>query len=226
MIHSFTSKVLEKKQITESVVQVSLSCPDKFRFNAGQFITLFIEKNGERKPRSYSILNPPSQKKIIDLCIKIVEGGYASEVFDTLSVGNELEVKGPFGHFVYEECETDVWMLSAGTGVVPFYSMLKEFLPKSSRKFTLLFGVRTQKDLCYNDEFLELAEKYPHFTYKPVLSREEWDGLKGHVQDNLPEDVSNKIFYLCGLKELVVETKELLVEKGVPADKIKSERYS
>ncbi len=226
MIHTFTSNVLEKKQITESVVQVSLSCPDVFTFKAGQFITLFIEKDGEKKPRSYSILNPPSQKRIIDLCIKIVEGGYASEVFNSLSVGDELEVKGPFGHFLYEQGETDVWMLSAGTGVVPFYSMLKEHLSTSNRKFTLLFGVRNQKNLCYNDEFIALAEKYENFEYKPVLSREEWEGLQGHVQDNLPEDLNNKTFYICGLKELVLETKEKLVAKGVPADKIKSERYS
>ena len=84
--------------------------------------------------------------------------------------------------------------------------------------------MREQKNLLYNREFMVLTKKHHNFSYVPVLSREQWS-KKGHVQDHLPRDVSGKTFYICGLKELVLETKELLVKRGVSLDCIKSERY-
>lgn len=225
MVHKINTKVISNKKITPSVVILSFSVPEEFDFKAGQFVTVMVEKDGERKPRSYSILNPPSQKGKLDLCIKIVEDGFASSVFENATEGDEFEIKGPFGHFVYSEDENEeVWMLSAGTGVVPFYSMLKEHLSSSKKKFTLLFGVKRKEDLCFDEEFRGMVSE--RFDYKPVLSREDWDGLQGHVQDHLPDNLENKTFYICGLKELVLETKELLTSKGVNPENIKSERYS
>ncbi len=226
-INNFKAKIVKKEDLADSIILISLSAPEGFEFEAGQFVTLVINKEGEKKPRSYSILNPPSKKGKIDLCIKIVEGGFASEIFRNLKIGDEFEVKGPFGHFKFEDDENEeAWLLCAGTGVVPFYSILKEHLEKSSKKFVLLFGARTQNELCFNKEFLELEKSYERFTYKPVISREDWDGLKGHVQDHLPENLKNKTFYICGLKELVLETKEKLSSSGVDPKYIKSERYS
>jgi ferredoxin-NADP reductase len=227
VIHSFDGKIVNKKQLTKDVIILSFDVPDEFSFKAGQFVTLFIEKDGVRKPRSYSILNPPS-KKGLDLCIKIVEDGFASKIFNNCKVGDEFAIKGPLGHFVYDEEDTnsEVFFLCAGTGVTPFYSMVKEYLPKSLKKFTLLFGVRRQENLFLRSEFESLASKNNNFSFQPVLSREDWDGLQGHVQDHLPDDCKNKTFYICGLKELVLETKELLVKLGVDPTKIKSERYS
>ena len=224
-IQTFTGKVVEKKKLTDSVIKLSLEVPS-FEFKAGQFVSIVVRKGEEKKLKSYSILNKPSQKNKLDLVIKLIEGGFASEAFDKTEVGNEFEIKGPMGHFVYEEDDKDKWFLCAGTGVAPFYSMITEYVAKSDKKFVLLFGVRTQKDLFLHEDFLELAAKHDNFEYKPVLSREDWTGLKGYVQNHLPEDLDGKTFYICGLKELVLETKEKLVEKGVVPEAIKSERYS
>tara|TARA_Y100000310_G_C20693009_1_gene823616 strand:+ start:240 stop:923 length:684 start_codon:yes stop_codon:yes gene_type:complete len=225
-IHSFTGEIIKKEQLTADVIILSFKIPEDFTFKAGQFLTLFIEKGEARKPRSYSILNPPSQKGQLDLCIKIVKDGYASEVFDSSKVGDTFEMKGPFGHFVYdqEDQNKEVWFLGAGTGVAPLYSMIKEHL--GSKKFNLLFGVRRDENLFLTKELENMAKQQPNFSFLPVLSRQDWEGRKGHVQDHLPEDCKNKTFYICGLKELVTEAKELLVQKGVDPSNIKSERYN
>jgi len=36
----------------------------------------------------------------------------------------------------------------------------------------------------------------------------------------------NKTFYICGLKEMVLETQELLRNKGVSKERIRVERYT
>ncbi len=228
-IQSFTSKITKKVFLNDDVFVITLTAPEEFAFKAGQFVTLRVHCGEESKLRSYSILNAPSEKGKIDLCIKIIEGGFASECFKTIKEGDEYEVKGPFGHFMFDEASENKenWLISNGTGVVPMYSIVKEFLSiNSDLKFTMLFGSKYKKDLIFHNEFLELAEQNSNFIYIPSITREEWDGRTGRVQTHLPEDLKNKTFYICGLKKLVVETKDILVEKGVDAKNIKFERYS
>ncbi|MBI4152870.1 hypothetical protein HY495_04115 [Candidatus Woesearchaeota archaeon] len=227
-IQTFTGTVVEQKMLTDDVLFLSLAIPETFSFNAGQFVTIKITQEGVTRLKSYSIFNPPRQRGKLDFCVKIITGGFASEEFKRTKIGDSFELKGPFGHFLFDEKNTssEQWFLGAGTGVAPLYSMLAEYVPQfPQQKFVLLFGVREQKNLFYDDIFKMLEKKHPNFTYIPILSRAQWLGKQGHVQDHLPEDVSGKIFYVCGLKELVLQTKELLVQKGVALDRIKSERY-
>ncbi len=227
-IQTLNGTVISKKALTESVIFFQLKIPETFTFKAGQFVSLKMTSDGVTRMKLYSICNSPSERGVVDLCVKIVEGGFASNIFKETKVGDVFELRGPFGHFVFNEddsCE-EYWFLGAGTGVVPLYSMIQEYVSTfSQKKFVLLFGVRTTKDLFFDDQFKRLAEENANFMYIPVLSREKWSGKGGHVQDHLPLNVKNKTFYICGLKELVLETKELLVQRGAPFEKIKSERY-
>ena len=228
-IHTFQTAVLENKKLTDDVILLSLSAPKEFTFQAGQFITLRIENGTEFRLKSYSILNPPSQKGRLDLCIKIVEGGFASEALKKTKKGDSFQVKGPFGHFVFEtdDKNKEIWLIGGGTGVAPLYSMLAEHLAgRKTNKFVLIFSVKEKKDLFLQEEFQRLGQKYPHFTYISTLTRESWKGAMGRVQEHLPVDGENKTFYICGLKELVLETKEVLLKKGVALKNVKSERYS
>lgn len=228
-IQSFQATVLANKKITADVILLSLSAPKEFSFQAGQFLTLRIEKGTEFRLRSYSILNPPSDRSKIDLCIKIVNEGFASEVLKKVKKGDSFQIKGPFGHFIFEKEDKnkEIWLIGGGTGVAPLYSILKEhLLQDAAKKFVLLFSVKEKKDLFLHEEFEQLARKYPNFTYTPTLTREKWARATGRVQVHLPDDVKNKTFYICGLKELVLETKEILLKKGVAPKDIKFERYS
>ncbi|MBI2103087.1 hypothetical protein HYT55_04560 [Candidatus Woesearchaeota archaeon] len=227
-IQTFTGTVVNREMLTDDVLFLSMTVPETFSFKAGQFITIKITRERVTRLKSYSLFNPPSRKGKLDFCIKIIESGFASEVFKKTKVGDTFELKGPFGHFVFDENNglQEHWFLGAGTGVAPLYSMIEEYVRIfPQQKFVLLFGVREQKNLFYNREFMALMKKHHNFSYVPVLSREQWSGKKGHVQDHLPQDVSGKTFYICGLKELVLETKELLMKRGVSSDCIKSERY-
>lgn len=228
-IKTFTAKVIDRKQLTEDVILLSFQCPKDFVFQAGQYVSLKIEKGGETKRRSYSILNPPSQKDKLDLCIKIVEDGFASEVFNDAKVGDTFEIKGPLGHFIFDENNNSsvIYMIGTGTGVTPLHSMLMEFVKSMpEKKFILLFGVRHKKGLFLHDKFQQLAKKYFNFEYIPTLSREEWEGKQGRIQQHLPERCKDTIFYICGLKEMVSEVKELLIDKQVDQKNIKFERYN
>jgi len=240
---TFTAILQEKKQLTEDVFFLSFSAPEEFIFQAGQFVTIVLEKltgkNGEnnaeskteRKVRSYSILNLPSEKGKVDLCVKIVQGGFASEIFLNAKIGDTFVMKGPLGHFVFDASSSkEHWFIGAGTGLTPFYSMILEHLPKHPNlQFRLLIGFRYLKNVLFQEKFLQLEKKFPNFKYFLTLSKEENIGekdLRGRVQQHLPENSQDKTYYICGLKDLVLETRAELLKKGVLPEKIRFERYN
>ncbi len=225
-IQEFETKIIAKKYLTRDVIELSFSIPETFDFQAGQFVMLRMKNADIYKFKSYSVLSPPTQKGKLDLCIKIIDGGFASEAFKSIEVGETLTIRGPFGQFTFKDKAPEAWFIGTGTGVAPFYCMLKEYLPKSEKKFRLIFGVRKKEDLFYHEDFQEMEKVYPSFLYWPTLSQGEWEGYSGRVQKHLGEDLQNKDFYICGLKEMVLETQEYLLKRGVSPEHIHFERYS
>ncbi len=237
-VPSCTAILKEKKMLTADVMLLSFGVFSSFPFQAGQYVMVKVTSGSAFRLKPYSILSPPSEKGKIDLCAKLIPGGFASEAFRELSPGRELEFRGPLGHFTFEAPPEDAsakgnpsandnWFICNGTGVTPFYSMLQEHVPQfPEKKFTLIFGVRSQSDLFLHEELKALQDKHSNFTFIPTLSRENWEGSMGRVQQHLPGDLQNKTFYICGLKEMVLETQELLEKKGVPKERIKVERYT
>lgn len=228
-INQFTGTLQEKKYLAEEVMFLSFTVPETVAFEAGQYVIIDLNRDGVRRLRSYSVLNPPSERGKIDLCVAIIPGGFASELFKIIPSGQTFTFRGPLGHFVFEQesKSTEHWFICVGTGLTPFYSMIKEHVTKfPTKKFVLLFGDKAKKDMLFHEEFLALEEKHPNFLYLPVLSREAWEGKRGHVQLHLPTNVQNKTFYICGLKEMVLETQEVLKQRGVAAENVKVERYT
>jgi len=225
---SLNIEVKEKRKITPDVILLSFNVLEDFTFKAGQFVSLVMETEEVKRPRSYSILNPPSQKGQLDLCIKIVEKGFASEIFAETKVGDVFLMRGPLGHFVFQEDDSEeIWFIASGTGVAPFYSMLKEYLPKlPKKKFVLLFSNKKQEDILFYEELQKMENDYHNFKCINTLTREDWAGVQGRVQQHLPKNLENKTFYICGVKPLVEGTMEELLKRGVDKKKIKVERYS
>src|SRR3989344_4341804 len=228
-ITTWTAKLVKKEHLTDDVIKFSFTVPEDFTFKAGQFVSIRLKKGEESKLKPYSILNPPFQKDLLDVCIKIVPGGFASEIFKEAKVNESFEIKGPFGQFTFNEKDQnkEFWFLATGTGVTPFYSMLHQYLKHyKNQNFKLFFGIRYKKGLFFHKEFLKLSKENPNFTYIPSLSQDQWEGHTGRINQHFGEDLKHKTFYICGLKEFVIETKDYLISKGVEMKDIIAERYS
>ncbi|MBU0470544.1 MAG: hypothetical protein KKA62_05555 [Nanoarchaeota archaeon] len=228
-IEKFKTEVLEKEQLTKEVFKLVITVPENLFFKPGQFMTFTLEKDSEKKPRSYSIFSSYNDDGKMEFIIKLIAGGFASQIFEEMKKGDHFDIRGPFGHFVFddENENEEQWFIGSGTGLAPLHSMLKEKVGQfPEKKFVLLLSMKHKEELLFHEELLEMEEKHPNFVYMPTLTREEWEGKSGRVQKYLPEDVKRKTFYICGIKELVLSVKEHLLEKGVKPEDIKFERYS
>ena len=95
---------------------------------------------------------------------------------------------------------------------------------------TLLFGNRTENDIYYHQEFLDLAARHADFHYLPTLSRgaPEWQGLRGYVQEHLVGIVQGRNdlhAYICGLDKMVKANRDLLKGLGWDRKSILCEKY-
>ena len=207
----------------------------RFGFVAGQWLSLKANKpDGEEITRAYSIASPPDETNRFALCLNRVQDGFMSNYLCDLKDGEELKAQGPFGNFILRPPMRDTLFIATGTGIAPLRSMLHWLLADSQRhegrKLSLLFGVRTEGHLYYNNEFQKLAAEHPNFTYLPTLSRggAEWKGLRGYVQDHVPEIARRRTDmhgYICGLDKMVSANRALLKELGWDRKAIVYEKY-
>ncbi len=154
-----------------------------FDFQPGQFVTLDlpIHEKPNKRWRSYSIASWPDGSNIIELVIVFLEGGAGTTyLFNEVTVGSQLTLRGPQGIFTLPEpIEKDLFLVCTGTGVAPFRAMTHHVLDKNiaHREIYLIFGCRQFGDCLYRRELTELAEKdsglplYPHLFPRDRHSR-------------------------------------------------------
>src|SRR3989338_3205021 len=120
-IQEFDAKIIAKRDLTKDVIELSFSIPESFTFQAGQFVMLKVFQGEASKFKSYSILSPPYQKGKLDLCIKIIEGGFASEAFKLIQIGDSILIRGTFGQFIFKKDSPsqEAWFIGTGTGIAP-----------------------------------------------------------------------------------------------------------
>jgi NAD(P)H-flavin reductase len=193
-------------------------------FEPGQFISIFAEKDGKRISRPYSIASWPENKDHLELCIKVVEGGFMSNHLHHIAPGTRLASIAPLGRFVVPEpIRQDTVFVATGTGVAPFVSMLGHIWENNlddGLDFYVVFGVRYVYDLIYRALFERWTKEHPNFHFYPTISRPEtpeWTGRVGYVQKILQEEIrdhANKQVYICGLHDMVEQVKTLCASLG------------
>lgn len=191
--------------------------PRKFNFQAGQVIGVALAENGAR--RLYSICSGEEDEEAWIL-YNVMEEGYLTPLLSDLEPGDTIWITEPRGEFLCNE-DTSVW-IATGTGIAPFYSMLRS--GKAVNKI-LIHGNRTLEQFHFYDDFLSILGH----NYIRCCSGEAADGVyPGRVTGFLAEypDLDPTLkYYLCGSAEMVVDSRDLLIDKGIPFDQIISEIY-
>lgn len=225
------SEVAKISNFTHDVREITfrLKEPADLPFTAGQYVNFMVPVEGKTKPASrlYSIASAPYEKGIIKIVYNYV-GGPGTAFLHGLSVGSPVTFKAPFGHFVVRlDSVRDVLFVATGTGVIPFYSMINEYFGMGiadhllkGRKVTLLWGIRHEKDLYWQEELRAIEKISPNFRLLLTLSRPEgeWTGLKGRVTAIFPEyykSVENLEIYCCGGDAMIGEITALAKERGL-----------
>ena len=204
-----------------------------FHFDPGQFVGIEAHFEGLGYRRSpYCILSAPADEPVFDLLIRVVPQGPLSQHLASLRPGDEVAFRGPTGRsMVPPEGDRALELFATGTGVAPFYSLVRHLLADGyTQPITLWWGLRLAEDICLTDELGALAAAYPSFSYHVTLSQPTapWTGLRGRVGESVPPRLATlggKRYYLAGNGAMLEEMAFALSDMGVDHRYIYKEPY-
>ena len=237
-IETFKTTIEAIEELTHDIRRLVLriSEPGKWlRFNAGQYVSVRIPDSEES--RAFSMANTPRSPERLEFIIKIFPGGlFSSHLDGGFTIGQELEVKGPYGVFMLREKQpTDIICVGGGSGMAPLWSLLNDMAERGvQRKATYFYGARTRKDLFYLDQLQQLEERLTDFRFIPALSmatkEDEWEGETGLITEvlerHLADDQMHTQAYLCGPPPMIDAAIPVLIRKGISEDRIFYDKFT
>ena len=193
--------------------------------------------------RAYSMASFPLEKTVIKLNVRIatpppgaddsIPPGIMSSYIFNLKPGDKAIMSGPYGEFFAKDTDNEMVFIGGGAGMAPMRSHIFDQLKRlhSSRKMSFWYGARSLREMFYVDEFNQLAEENPNFSWNIGLSEplpeDNWTGYTGFIHSVLyekylqdhpaPEDCE---YYICGPPMMNTAVIKMLEDLGVTRDHI------
>ena len=247
-------KVAKKEQITKNVFSLEFEIPmefsAKFRFLAGQYVTLKFLHNGKMVTNDYSMTNAPNECKI-SLGIKLNDQKSAAfSLFKNTEVGDFLEVSTPRGRFTINEKPHEfrtIVAVASGIGITPILSHLKHILNTEPRtRLFLFYGNKSREETAFKKELDILsAGNKERFDIHYFYSREKVGNpfLEGRLDGKKMTLIINQIMMLdptdeestlwdavdevliCGKGEMIKSIANTCYEHGIRKQNIHFELF-
>ena len=196
-------------------------------------------EDGYQAQRSYSVASPPAQAGEIELTVDLIEDGEVSPyLHESVGIGDPLEVRGPIGgYFVWgsELVELPLLLVAGGSGIVPLMAMLRHRAGIGANYRTaVLYSARSPEETIYREELERIAQMPAQgadvrFTFTRH-SPPAWAGYRRRIDRAMLMDVLSGFAvqpqcFICGPDALVEQVANTLVDLGLPADTIRTERF-
>jgi ferredoxin-NADP reductase len=218
--------VLSIRNETATAKTFRFALGERSSHRAGQhYIVRLTAEDGYTASRSYSAASAPDDSGEFELTVERLEDGEVSTfLHDVVEVGDELEVRGPIGGWFVWDGDTPAILVGGGSGVVPLMAMLR--LARREHRSDLLrlvVSVRAPSQLYYADELpgpettVVYTRQVPPGAPRPPgrLAREDLSEFEG----------SDATAYVCGSSPFADAASHLLVDVGVPVERIRVERF-
>jgi ferredoxin-NADP reductase len=193
---------------------------------AGQhYVIRLTAPDGYTASRSYSVASAPDGSGEIEVTVERLVGGEVSTfLHDVVVPGDELEVRGPIGGWFVWRGDTRALLVGGGSGVVPLMAMLRVARRTGRTNLVrLVASVRSPDDLYYADE-LPGPETIVVYSRRAPLGAERPAGRIGGP-DLEPAVMPDATAYVCGSAGFADAASRLLVDLGVPVERIRVERF-
>lgn len=213
--------------------------PPEYSFAAGQYARLGIADAHGIIWRAYSMTSSPQQADLLEFYGIIVEGGLFTTRLKALKAGDSIYLdKQCFGFMTPDRFSDgeDLWMMSTGTGIGPYISMLRDpYVWTRFRNLVLLHCVRHADEFAFEKELESLQAKPPvpssarlqvirsvtrdaspaggkvlHGRLTSLLQSGALEAASG-----LPFSEAQSRVMMCGNPEMIEDMRRLLHERGM-----------
>lgn len=234
------AQICEKQFLTHDIVELKITLQQPVYFKAGQYVHFIL--NWLDRPRSYSMSHRPSPKGTKQLKFfikKIPKGEFTEWLFNSDNViGTQFFISQPQGNFYLRDSDKPIIFVAGGSGLSPIFSILEDVVYNQDhsinkkqifRNVTLLFGVRTEKDL-YKFQELQNFKTYWKGTFdiKIILSEEKnqkyYFGFLHEFLDQM-ESLKNSQLYMSGPPIMIDRCIEVAKKSGLSSTEIFFDKF-
>lgn len=236
MASFMTEHVLSVHHWTDKLFSFTTTRSNSLRFKNGHFIMIGMEVGDRPLMRAYSIVSANYEEHLEFFSIKVPDGPLTSRL-QHLKVGDPVLMSSkPTGTLVLDNLlpGKNLYMLSTGTGLAPFMSIIKD--PETYERYekvVLIHGVRNANELAYDDFITRQLPENEFFgeqvkqklIYYPTVTREPFRN-QGRLTDLIksgklfsdiglpPMDIANDRFMLCGSPQMLKDSCVILDGAG------------
>jgi ferredoxin/flavodoxin---NADP+ reductase len=219
-----TGRLIENRQWTETLFSLRVAGA-ALGFEAGQFVRIALDINGERVARAFSFVNPPDDP-VLEFYGVIVPEGPLSPRLAKLNAGDALYVApNPAGFLVLREvpdAET-LWLIATGTGLAPFLSILRTEAPwRRFRNLVLVHAVRYARELTYREVIDSTPARYVSFVSREPAAGSLAGRIPAAIADGrlesaarLPLTPQSSHVMLCGNPQMLRDAAAVLAARGM-----------
>jgi ring-1,2-phenylacetyl-CoA epoxidase subunit PaaE len=208
-------------------------------YKAGQFLTFVFDNPVGEQRRNYSLSSSPDLQEPVSITIKrIANGVFSRKLVDNAQPGDVLTTIGANGFFTLpndlSHCR-QLFLMAAGSGITPVFSLLKTVLHHfPAISIILIYSNHSKEDAIFYDDLLQLQKNYHrqlriewlfsnayHYTRARLSNWLLGELLKKHITAALPDC----LFYLCGPFDYMRMITITLLSTGIKAANIRKEEF-
>lgn len=222
----------------ERLFTFTVSRASQYAFAAGQYARLGLVDGDDVVWRAYSMTSGPADAGLEFYGIVVPDGLFTSRV-KTLQVGDRILVeKQPYGFMTADRFTdgSDLWMLSTGTGIGPFISMLRDpYVWQRFERLILVHGVRHADEFAFRTELSAFERQAPEGARARLqvvrsVTRDPVAADAGHLAGRITTLLENgeleraaglalneqaSRLMLCGNPDMIEEVRRLLHARGL-----------
>ena len=163
-------KVRKIELVAAEVYRLVVQTPrtNRLRFLAGQYIDLILHDIGKK---SFAIASCPCEDRLIEFHVRVLEDDpFTKYVTSTLKVGDSVQLKGPYGDFVYDEnANRPVILFAFDTGFAAIKSLVEHITAEDQELPIHLIWMSCNHDGLYmNNLCRSWGDAFDFFTYSGI----------------------------------------------------------
>ncbi len=208
-------------------------------YKPGQFLTFIFRGVSGEERRCYSLSSTPALNEPLSITVKRIPNGiYSRKLVDDVRTGDLLTTIGANGFFKLPADTSkyrQLFLLAAGSGITPVYSILKTVLQDfPGLQIVLIYSNRSREDAIFYNALRQLENSYPGRLQIEWLFSDAFDHTRSRLGNWLLNELLKKyvtaplpqcLFYLCGPLSYMRTITITLLIVGVDRANIRKEEF-
>jgi ferredoxin-NADP reductase len=235
---TFETAFLRSEELAEGTMAFHFARPAGFEFQAGQSINLELidppETDAKGNRRTFSVASAPFENEIM-IATRMRDTAF-KRVLKAMPASTRVRLRGPTGRFTLDPGDArPAALIAGGIGVTPFVSIARHAAHDAlRRKLCLVYSNRRPEDAAFLPELVALEGRNPNYRLFATMtemekSRMHWNDERGFLDRALLEralgDLAAPTYYLAGPPGMVEAMKKLVLEGGVPQERIRTDEF-